>query len=146
MQKGLEYIITCKGVLNVEHYLDDFFTCGPPDNIICSENLNIMCNTCQETGFEVNPDKVEKPTTQLEFLGIVIDSSNMQLKISDQRLHDIYKELLEWKHKVQCKKRELLSLIGKLTFVSRVVKSGRTFVRQMIDLSKRVKYLHYKIN
>ena len=143
--KGLEYIMKVKGVNNVEHYLDDFFTCGPPNSQICYDNLNLMCTTCKETGFQVNPQKIVQPTTQLEFLGIVIDSDKLQLKISAERLCDIYVELLSWQKRMSCKKRELLSLIGKLTFVSRVVKSGRTFVRRMIDQAKRVKYLHYKV-
>ena len=44
-----------------------------------------------------------------------------------------------------CKKRELLSIIGKLIFISRVVRAGRTFVRRMIDLAKTVKHLHYRV-
>ena len=33
----------------------------------------------------------------------------------------------------------------KLVFVSRVVKSGRPFVRRMIETSKHVKHLHHKV-
>ena len=93
-----------------------------------------MLCACDETGFEVNPDKVIQPTTEIEYLGIVIDSYNMILKISDDRLYELYK----WNIRKSCSKRELLSLIGKLGFICRVVKSGRTFIR-------RIKYLHFRI-
>ncbi len=43
-----------------------------------------------------------------------------------------------------CTKRQLLSLIGKLIFASRVIKQGRTFVGRLIDLSKKLKHLHYR--
>ncbi len=41
---------------------------------------------------------------------------------------------------------QLLSLIGKLTFISRVVKSGRTFLRRLIDRAKRTRYLHHRVS
>ena len=143
---GLEYIMKCKGVTVAEHYLDDYFTCGSANSDQCNTNLSIMIEACNETGFNINFNKLVKPTTQLEFLGILIDSERMQLRITDARLYDIYSELLNWHQKTKCTKRQLVSIIGKLTFISRVVVAGRTFVRRMINLSKSVKYLHYTIN
>ena len=81
----------------------------------------------------------------MEFLGIEIDTNAMELRISDDRLQEIICDLQLWKYRVSCNKRELLSIIGKLMFVSRVVRAGRTFVRRMIDMSKCVKHLHHKI-
>ena len=135
---GLEYIMKCKGAGIVEHYLDDYFTCGCSKSNECHNNVQIMIDACNETGFEVNPSKVVYPTTELEFLGIVIDSNSMELRISEQRLQDVYDELIQWNDRKQCTKRQLLSLIGKLTFVP-----GRIFVRRMIELSKHVKHLHF---
>ena len=142
---GLQYIMESMGCTNVEHYLDDFFSCGPPNDNTCQNNLDIMQEACEKTGFEVNPEKVSKPSTELEYLGIVIDSQNMILKISDDRLQETLDELDKWNTRKSCTKRELLSLIGKLSFICRVVKSGRTFIRRMIDSSKTVKYLHFRI-
>ena len=44
-----------------------------------------------------------------------------------------------------CTKRELLGLIGKLAHAMKVVTSGRTFLRRMIDTSMSVKKLHHHI-
>jgi len=38
----------------------------------------------------------------------------------------------------KCKKRELLSLIGSLSFACKVVKPGRIFLRWLIDLASSV--------
>ena len=54
-------------------------------------------------------------------------------------------ELKKWSERRTAKKRDVLSLIGKLMFVSRVVRSSRTFVRRLIDASKKAKHLHHKI-
>ena len=35
--------------------------------------------------------------------------------------------------------------MGKLIFISKAVKSGRSFVRRIIDLSKRIRHLHHKV-
>jgi len=142
---GLEFIMNCKGVSIVEHYLDDFFTCGSGNSDQCDVNISLMIDACNETGFKINEKKLVMPTTRLEFLGILIDSERMELRITDSRLSDIYGELLNWYKRTHCTKRQLLSIIGKLTFISRVVVAGRTFVRRMINLSKGVRYLHYTI-
>jgi len=142
---GLRYIMIKKGVTDVENYVDDFFTCGPPGTNQCDDNLNIMLDTCDNAGFTVSQKKIVRPAPVMEFLGIVIDSINMVLCISESRLHDILFELRTWSGRKKCTKRQLLSIIGKLTFVSKVVRSGRTFVRRMIELSKKVRVLHHKI-
>ena len=126
---GLEFIMKANGSSKVLHYLDDYFTCGQAGTKECRENLDIMLDTCGELGFSVQPTKVEPPTSSLEILGIVVDTDLKQLRISQDRLAEIMNELHHWSNRKYCKKRELLSLIGKLSFVSSVVKSGRTFTR-----------------
>ena len=133
------------GVSYSDHYLDDFVTMGPPRSNECADNLNIMLQTCADVGFAVNPHKVVQPTTTLEFLGIVLDTEKMEMRISTERMHDILSELQQWLFKKRATKRQLLSLIGKLMFVCRVVKPGRIFVQRLINLSKSVSCLHHKI-
>ena len=134
------------GASYIDQYLDDFITMGPAGSSECQSNLGIMLETFQRLGFSVNPQKVSKePTTVLEFLGIVIDTNLLQLRISKDRLDAVMEELLQWKSRTSAKKRNILSLIGKLTFVSRVVRSGRTFVRRLIDTAKKAKHLHHSV-
>ena len=54
-------------------------------------------------------------------------------------------ELYQWHQRATATKRDMLSLVGKLIFVSRVVKAGRTFVRRMLDQAKQIQHLHYKV-
>jgi hypothetical protein len=142
---ALRYAMKVKGVSEVDNYMDDYFTCGPAGTNVCAQNMTIMQQTCDATGFAVQPSKVVGPSPILEYIGIIIDSTLMQLRISNERAADILDELNLWSHRRSCTKRQLLSLIGKLTFVSRVVHSGRTFVREMIELSKKVKHLGHRI-
>jgi hypothetical protein len=141
---GLKFIMQYKGASIIEKYLDDYYSCAPTQ-AQCSRNLEIMLDSCRETGFMVNHQKISQPNKRIEFLGIIIDTSTMRTEISPERLQEVMFELSLWYNRRSCTKRQLLSLIGKLTFVSRVVRHGRTFVRRLIQLSKRAKYLHYKI-
>ena len=140
-----QYIMIKNGATWVAHYLDDYITAGPPGSVTCQRNLSIMQETCHELGFALNPSKLVQPTTCLEFLGIVIDTHTCELRISDQRLKETMEELQRWYKRDSATKREMLSLVGKLIFISRVVKAGRTFVRRMLDQAKEIAHLHYKV-
>ena len=107
--------------------------------------MSSMLNTCAELGVVVNPRKIVGPSTVLEFLGIIIDSELMELRVSSERLDAIKKELLWWLGRKTGTKRALLSLIGKLVFISRVIQPGRTFLRRLITLSMRAKQLQHKV-
>jgi hypothetical protein len=133
------------GVSYINHYLDDYVTVGPPCSDICQSNLDKMLDVCSEIGFGINPSKLVQPTTTLEFLGIILDSQKLELRISQERLHSIMTELEFWRHRKKATKREILSLLGKLIFISRVVRCSRTFVRRIIQLSKKVKHLHHSV-
>ena len=142
--EALRFVMKHNGVSHVEQYLDDYITCAPTRKQ-CRINLNIMLKMCEIVGFVVNPDKIIEPATTIEFLGIIIDSIKMETRISQDRLRDIIQELSEFVGRQWCTKRQLLSLIGKLEFINRVVKPGRSFTRRMIDMSKHVKFLHHRI-
>ena len=142
---GLEFSMSLNGCSNVCHYLDDFFTCGAASTAECSSNLDIMLNTCDLLGMPVNPAKVFSPTTRLEFLGIVLDSELMELQMSAERLADVFDELRRWLNNYKGTKRELLSLLGKLVYLCRIIKPGRIFIRRLFDLSKTVKSLHHHV-
>jgi hypothetical protein len=104
-----------------------------------------MLQVCDELGFAVNPNTVHPATTEIEFLGIIIDSEKIELRISKDRLDEVLDEINEWRTERRGRKRELLSLIGKLAFISRVVVNGRSFLRRFIDTAAKAKHLHHYV-
>ena len=106
-----------------------------------------MMDSCTLTTLEDNLDKVVNAMTCLEYLGIVIDSENMIMKISQERLNDTLQELNRWLEVRYTTKRKLLSLIGKLDllYICKVVRLGRTFLRRLIERSKHAKHLQYRL-
>lgn len=141
---ALEYCMLKNGVTHVQHYVDDYITYDS-DAQVCANNVQIMLDTCSSLGFTVQQSKVTLPSTCTEVLGIVIDTKQRQLRISSERLQEVMAELNKWRFKRSATKRRLLSLIGKLTFVARVVRAGRIFTRRLIELSKKPKFLHHRV-
>ena len=141
--KGLQYIMHNIGVTRSLQYLDDYFSVSPKGSDECKNNLLLMKKACQFTGLPVNQKKCHGPTTRIEFLGVIIDSNVMELQLSVERVNNIKAEMLKWRNKKKGSKRQLLSLIGKLNFVARIVRAGRTFTRRLIECTKKLKHLHF---
>ena len=132
-------------VRHLLHYLDDFFSAGSPDSEECSNNLKTMLSLCEHINAPVKSSKIEGPSTRLSFLGIIIDTAEMQASISEDRKQDLLSLLLSFKSRHKCTKQQLLSLIGKLSFACKVIPAGRIFLRRLIDLSCTVSRLHHHI-
>lgn len=125
-------------------YVDDFLTIGAT-SADCAHSIHTMLATCSKAGFQVQMSKVTQPSHIVEFLGIVIDSQNKELRISVERMDEINTLLQDWAGKATCTKRQLLQLIGKLAFASRVVRTGRAFLGRLIQLAKKARHLHHRV-
>ena len=140
-----KFIMESNGATNANHYLDDYITVGASGTSECADNLNTMISTCNDLGFSLNPSKISEPSTVMEYLGIVLDTDLLQARISADRLTEVLNELNQWRQRQTATKRQVLSLIGKLSFVSRVVRPGRTFIRRMLSIASKVQHLHQKV-
>ena len=56
-------------------------------------------------------------------------------ELLDDKFHELLSELHSWSSCKKCRKRELLSLIGKLNFACQIIPAGRILLRRLIDLS-----------
>ena len=137
---ALEWIIANEGRTFLEftaHYLDDFLFRGSPGLDSCKRNLELALLLCDQLGFPIMHEKVIGPSTLLDFLGFLIDTMTMEIRLPEEKLQRLKSLLLTWLPRKSCTKRELLSLCGSLQHASAVVKPGHTFLRRMIDLSRR---------
>jgi len=130
------------GVHHLLHYLDDFLTAGPPDSPICNHNLNTMLQLYEHIQAPVKSSKIEGPSTSITFLGIHLDTVAMEASIMQEHRDSLLSELC-WH--CRCTKRDLLSLISKLSFACKVIPSGRIFLRRLTDLSTTVEKLHHHL-
>ena len=126
------------GIEHLYHYLDDFITLGLPGTQQCRSNFHRIKNLLQQLNIPTADEKQEGPATLIVFLGILLDTERLEARLPPDKLAQIKKELATWVARTSCTKRELLSLIGLLSFAAKVVPPGRTFLRRMIDTSTSV--------
>ena len=115
------------------HLLDDFLTIEPPNTHPIA--LELIKQIFTRLGVPLAPNKVFGHTQLLEFLGIVLDSDLMEARLSEQKVHKLQELISFMQPHRKCNKRQLLSLIGSLSFATKVILPGRPFLSRLIKLS-----------
>jgi len=131
------------GVSFLVHYLDDFLTIGPPKSETCGNNLHALKLLCEHLGIPLALEKVEGPSTTICFLGIILDTIRMEIRLPTDKLQRIQDTLSNWLGKKKARKRDVLSLVGLLQHATKVVRCGRTFVGRMYAAAAKVRRLHF---
>ena len=137
----LEWIARHFGTSVLIHYLDDFLTMGKGGSAECSHNLDLLVRLCSRLGLPLKWQKLEGPSTSLTFLGVVLDTRKMEMRLPEGKLEELKELIKKWLARKAGKKRELLSLIGKLAHAAKIIVSGRIFLRRMIDVAHKAKQL-----
>ena len=125
------------------HYLDDFLLVGPPASSQCSRHLEEVKSTCKRLGIPLAIKKVVGPSTRLTFLGITLDSFQMEACLPPEKLNRIPETVALWLPKRKATKRAVLSLVGTLQHATKIIRPGRTFLRRMYTTASKVCELHY---
>lgn len=125
-------------------YVDDFLTIADGATA-CQLSMDTMLDTCTKAGFAVQPSKVTSPAPAVVFLGIEIDTVSRTISLPADRLAEVSDIVRSWLGIKKLTKRQLLQVLGKLNFASRVIRQGRAFMGRLIAAAKAVKFLHYTI-
>ena len=97
---------------------------------------------CQFLGVPEAARKTEGLGTNLILLGIELDTQSLIVRLPATKLARLRQEIFRWESLKSSTKRELVSLIRLL---QHACKLGRSFLRRMIELSKGVHELHYRV-
>ena len=138
-------LVVVFGLLYVIHYLDDYFVANS-DQSSCSHDMDTIIHVFNRLGIPVALDKLVGPLQCITYLGIEIDAGASTIWLPQPKLVELQPLISVWLKRTNCTKRELLSLIGKLSFAAKVVKPGRLFLRRLIDLSTTVSRLSHHIH
>lgn len=131
------------GFANIRVYLDDFIIIENSFDE-CLNTMNILLDLLRKLGFHINWGKVEGPTQDITFLGIRIDSVNMCIGIPRGKIVQIKNSLSTFCSRVRASKRQLQSLVGKLSWVARVMPAGRIYLRSLMGGIKLLKQPQHK--
>ena len=121
------------------HYIDNYLTVG----LAASPIVNIIKAVCKEFGVLLALEKVEGPATCLTFLGIVLDTRKMEIRLPDEKLTRIRCEVAGWLQRRTATKKQILSLVGLLQHATKVIRQGKTFVARMYKAAAKVEEISY---
>ena len=85
--------------------MDDFITVGAPGTSECEMNLGLLKQICEEAGMPTVPEKEEGLATTLVFLGMELDSTARQIRLPQDKLHNLNAMLQEMRGMKACRKR-----------------------------------------
>ena len=128
------WALYCRGIRYVMHYLDDFLLIGPPGTNEASSAAELATRTFEHLGVPIALDKTEGPSTCITYLGIVVDTNALQLRLPEPKLRRVQLLLQEWWDKRSCTRKELERLLGHLSHAAIIIRPGRIFLRQLFSL------------
>ena len=117
-------------VLNM---LDDFLFIGASEQDT-REGMACFLQMCTELGVPIASQKTEGPAKCLSFLGIEIDTTELEVRLPPGKLEDYVASLNSARSLTKIKCGLLQSLTGKLQFACYVVPQGQAFLRRLYDL------------
>lgn len=122
---------------SVLHLLDDFLLVDPPfDN--SGSSLSKLKSSFLHLGVPLSADKTLGPSTNLDFLGITLDTVEMKASLPQDKLQRIREVASSFVSAAVISKRQLLSLLGHLNFAMRVIPQGRSFVSRLLSVASSV--------
>ena len=113
------------------NYLDDFGSAETKDQ--AWDSYESFGRLLQNLGAEEAKKKSVSPCICMDFLRNTLDCDKMTIEVSEQRRKDLLIELEEWENRKTAKKKEIQSLIGKLSFTTNCVRAGRIFLSRLIE-------------
>jgi hypothetical protein len=93
----------------------------------------------KQLGLRFQPLKVFGPATQLDYLGLNLDTIAMEVRLPPEKLTYLLDLLASWSQRTHCRLHELQELTGFLQFSSQVVLTSRAFLRSLYDFSTQFK-------
>ena len=126
-------IMKVYGFEQVMAYLDDFLIANKSYDG-CKQALNFLLFILRRLGFAISYPKVEGPVQRITFLGFKIDTIEMTVALTRERVSELNDLLTETILHAKVTKRKLQSIIGKLNYCTQVVYGGRYFLRRLINV------------
>ena len=142
---AMAWVLHCRGIRCLLHYLDDFLLFGAPGTTEATQALQIALTTFNDLHIPVATQKTEGPSPSVTFLGILIDTNAVQLRLPTDKIRRLRNLINTWQGKRSCTRKELESMLGYLSHAASVVRPGRIFLRQLFSLLPLAKKPHHRV-
>ena len=129
---AMKHIVQYKTKKSLVNYMDDFFF-AQLIKLLCNGQVKTFLEICQLIRFPVSLEKTFWGTTQLVFLGLLIDTLNQWVCIPVDKVEkakNLIQVVLDKKSK-KVTLNQLQKICGFLNFLGRCVIPGRAFTRRL---------------
>ena len=92
-----------------------------------------------ELGLEESSDKASPPAQQMTYLGVHFNTVEMTMSVPGEKLQEIRADLELWRRKTTIDHKSLQSILGKLFWISRVIKHSRPFMGRLLQQLRDMK-------
>ena len=118
-------------------YIDDILVMGESPAQV-KGHLEALIYVLTGLGFVINiPKSITNPAQQIEYLGLLVDSTTLHLSLPGEKLHHIRAEIDQIaKKSSQTTERQLAQIIGKLHAASQAVLPAPLFYRSLQGLQR----------
>jgi hypothetical protein len=144
---ALQYIAERKGCGDMCHILDDFLLVVIDDGS-SQDKLQAFLDICKLVGVPMVQEKTESGKC-LIFLGIELDSVNMQARLPQDKLAKALNLVHTFQSRPKITVQQLESLVGVLNFACSVVALGRPFLGRLHQMLRgrkvRIPHLHLRL-
>ena len=127
-----------RGCSGVTFYIDDFLlVCKTKEE--CEAQIVIFLALMEELGLGVAADKTLGPAQIITFLGLQLDSLQMEVTITQDRAVSLIQTIEGFLAAGRATRKKLHTLQGKLSWVGMVVRGGRIYIRSIINAVSRTR-------
>lgn len=132
------------GIQRILHLLDDFLTLDDP-TFPAFRTMAVLTLLLKKLCIGYSLSKTVGPVHDLEYLGLILDTVNMQCRLPLDKLQRIINMVVSFMKRPTCTKREMLSLCGNLSFATRVIPAGRSFMFRLFQVAYSVEPYHHHV-
>ena len=98
------------------------------------EAFRALGNLLDDLGLQESVKKAVAPTQVITYLGVKFNTITMEMSVPPEKLSEVKEEIRRWQKKTTISKRELQSLLGKLFWVSKVIRYARAFMSRLLGM------------
>jgi len=119
-------VVETRGLHSIDHYLDDFILVGKKFSNDCSTLMNTFMDVCDELGVPIAENKTVGPSNIITFLGFIIDTVLMMVRIPEEKLQKLRNLLqpLLYKKKVSLKDLRVFDWVNGILFKGHPIFKG----------------------
>lgn len=112
------------------NYIDDFGGAEIPDK--SAEAFQTLGSLLEELGLDTSPEKASPPATSMVFLGVFVDTANMTVSVSPERVQELFDRCSSLLPVDNVSRTELQSLLGVMSYVTACVRPARVFMSTLL--------------